>query len=150
MLTAEAGLDRLFTIERNGRLSTIGYGINILIVLSCIGTLVYPFMDARGIVQFNCIFRSVTGVPCPTCGYSTAIGCLLSGDFGQSFLHNPGWIIWITLLAGLVFIGIKSIITGRQAVIPGGLVYLLSALIVLTWVAKFIIGCEYCVFPDPA
>jgi hypothetical protein len=143
VLTVEAGLDRIFAIERNGRLNLSGYGINILIAISCIGTLVYPFLDAGGIVQFNCIFKSITGVPCPTCGYSTAIGCLLAGNFKHSFLHNPGWIIWVVFQTGLVFIGIKSILTGRQVVIPGGLVYLLSVLIVLTWVAKFIIGSEY-------
>ena len=143
MPTVEAGSGSIFAIERNGRLTKTGYLINFLIALSCIGTLVYPILDAGGIVRFNCIFRSITGLPCPTCGYSSAIGCLLSGNIGHSFLHNPAWIFWLALQVGLVFIGIKSMITGRQAIIPHRLIAALSVILVLSWAAKFIIGSDY-------
>ena len=143
MQIVEAGLDRLLAIERNGRLSFTGYGINFLIALSCIGTLVYPFLDARGIINVDCIFKGITGLPCPTCGYSAAIGCLIGGDITHSFLHNPGWILWVALQITLVFIGIKSILSGRQAVIPARLVIPLVILILATWASKFIIGSEY-------
>ena len=142
-LTVGAGLDKILTIERNGKLSISGYLINFLIASSCLGTLVYPLLDAGGLVHFPCIFKSVTGLPCPSCGYSTAIGCLLAGDLGHSFLHNPGWIFWIALQVLLVYIGLKSILTGRQAVIPGRLIIPLVVLILLTWAGKFIIGSEY-------
>ena len=140
MQIVEADSGSIFAIERNGGLSRTGYGINFLIALSCIGTLVYPILDAGGIVRLNCIFRSITGLPCPTCGYSTAIGCLLSGNIGHSFLHNPAWVFWLALQVGLVFIGIKSMITGRQAVIPVKFIVALAVIMVLTWAAKFIIG----------
>ena len=114
-----------------------------LIALSCLGTLAYPFLDFGGILSFNCLFKSLTGLPCPTCGYSTALGCLLSGNIGHSFLHNPGWIFWVALQFLLVFIGIKSILTGRQAVISGRLIIPLVVLILMTWAAKFVIGAQY-------
>ena len=139
----EAGLDRILTIERNGRLSTFGYLVNLLIAASCMGALAYPLLDAGGILRLNCIFKSLFGMPCPTCGYSTAIGCVLSGDFSRSFLHNPGWIFWVFLLALLVYVGMKSVLTGKQAVIPRGIILPLAILVMLTWVAKFIIGAEY-------
>ena len=138
-----AGLDNLSTIERNGHLSPFGYLVNSLITISCLGTLTYPFLDAGGIINFNCLFRSITGLPCPSCGYSTAVGCLLYGEIGHSFLHNPGWILWIALQVLLIYIGIKSIITGRQAIIHARMIIPLSSLIILTWVAKFIIGPEF-------
>ncbi len=140
MRIVEAGLDKLLTIERNGRLSFAGYCINGLIAISCVGSLAYPFLDARGIVHAECIFKGVTGLPCPTCGYSRAIGSLLAGDLVRSFLHNPGWIIWLALQVFLVYIGIRSILTGRQAVLPGRLILPLVILILLTWIGKFIIG----------
>lgn len=143
VLTVGAGLDRIFAIERNGKLSISGYFINFLIALSCLGTLVYPLLDAGGIVHFHCIFKTITGLPCPSCGYSTAIGCLLAGDLGHSFLHNPGWIFWLALQILLVYIGLRSILTGRQAIIPGRLIIPLVVLILLTWAGKFIIGSEY-------
>ncbi|MFC2098240.1 DUF2752 domain-containing protein [Bacteroidota bacterium] len=136
-------MDRFFAIERNGRLSTTGYLINLLIAFSCIGTLVYPIFDAGGIVRIDCIFKSITGLPCPTCGYSTAIGCLLSGNIAHSFLHNPAWIFWLGLQVVLVFIGIKSLITGKQALISLKLIIGLAVILMLTWVAKFIIGPEF-------
>ena len=138
-----AGLDRFLTLERNGRLTFSGYGLNLLIAITCLGTLVYPFLDRAGILNANCLFKSITGLPCPTCGYSTAIGCLIGGDILHSFLHNPGWIFWVALQSLLLFIGIKSLLTGRQASIPGRLVIVLAALILLTWAAKFAIGREY-------
>jgi len=138
-----AGLDRFLVLERNGRLTSSGYGLNALIALTCLGTLIYPMLDAGGILSVNCLFKSLTGLPCPTCGYSTAIGCLIGGDILHSFLHNPGWIFWIALQVLLVFIGIKSIVTGRQIAIPGRLVLILAVLILLTWAAKFVIGSEY-------
>lgn len=138
-----AGLGNISAIERNGRLSTFGYLVNSLIALSCLGTLTYPFLDAGGIINFDCLFKSITGLPCPSCGYSTAIGCMLSGDVGHSFMHNPGWIFWVVLQLTLVYIGIVSVIKGRQSIIPGKLIIPLAGLIILTWIAKFVIGPEY-------
>jgi hypothetical protein len=136
-------LDKLTAIERDGRLSITGYIINFLIALSCLGTLVYPLLDSGGVLSFNCIFKSITRLPCPTCGYSTALGCLLEGNPGQSFLHNPGWILWVALQVLLVYIGIRSVVLGRQAVIPGRLIIPIIVLILLTWASKFIIGPQY-------
>lgn len=138
-----AGLGNFSTIERNGRLSPFGYLVNSFIALSCLGTLSYPFLDAGGIIDFNCLFKSITGLPCPSCGYSTAIACLISGDVGHSFLHNPGWIFWLALQALLVYLGIRSIFTGRQMVITGRMIIPMALLIILTWIAKFVIGTEY-------
>jgi hypothetical protein len=143
VLIVGAGLGSFTAIEKDGRLSPFGYLVNSLIAISCLGTLSYPFLDAGGILSFDCLFRSITGLPCPSCGYSTAIGCLIAGDLAHSFLHNPGWIFWIALQLTLVFIGVKSIITGRQAILSGMLILPLAILIVLTWIAKFIIGPEF-------
>ncbi len=143
MRTVAAGWDRILATERNGRLSPTGYLVNVLIAVSCLGSLAYPFLDAAGILSFHCIFKSLTGLPCPTCGYSRAVGCLLRGEFLQSFLHNPGWIVWIALQLLLVYTGIRSLVTGKQAVIPGRMIIPLAVLILLTWVGKFLIGSEY-------
>ena len=133
----------MFAIERNGRLSATGYILNFLIALSCLGTLTYPLLDAGGVINVDCIFRTVTGLPCPTCGYSTAVGFALSGELLESFLHNPACIIWIVLQLGLVYIGIGSIIRGRQVMIPVKLVIALAVILLLSWVFKFIAGPVY-------
>jgi len=59
-----------------------------------------------GIVWINlsipvpqCIFKSVTGIPCPTCGTTRCIIYILSGEFQKAFKINP-----------LAYIGILFII----------------------------------------
>lgn len=138
-----AGLAKPLAIERNGRLTFIGYLINALILSTCLGTLVYPLLSQQGTIQFDCIFKEITGLPCPSCGYSTAIIYAFQRDLQNAFLHNPGWLIWIAFQLIMVFIGLKSLILGRQALIGQRMLYLLIVLIVLIWVSKFLIGPDY-------
>ena len=138
-----AGLAKHLAIEQNGRLTFSGYLINALILATCLGTLVYPLLSHQGTIHFACIFKEVTGLPCPSCGYSTAIISVFQKDLQHAFLHNPGWIIWIAFQLIMIFVGLKSLILGRQALIGQRLLYLLIVLIVLIWVGKFLIGPDY-------
>ena len=46
-----------------------------------------------------CIFKIVTGVPCPACGSTRAVVSIFKGDLHQAILLNPiGFIIVITML----------------------------------------------------
>lgn len=38
----------------------------------------------------HCVFRAVTGVPCPFCGMTTAMLALSHGDIGGALAANPG------------------------------------------------------------
>ena len=38
----------------------------------------------------HCVLRSLTGVPCPFCGMTTAMLALLHGDVGAALAANPG------------------------------------------------------------
>ena len=138
-----AGLAKHLAIEQNGRLTFSGYLINALILATCLGTLVYPLLSHQGIINFDCIFKEVTGLPCPSCGYSTALIYAFQKDLQHAFLHNPGWLIWIAFQLILIFIGLKSLILGRQALLGQRMLYLLIVLIVLIWVSKFLIGPYY-------
>ena len=42
-----------------------------------------------GTLPFACPFRSLTGLPCPTCGATRALAALAAGDFGGSLRLNP-------------------------------------------------------------
>ncbi len=138
-----AGLAKLLALERHGRLTFTGYLINTLILISCLGSLAYPVLSHHGSIQFDCIFKKITGLPCPSCGYASAIDCAMHKDLPQSFLHNPGWIMWIALLGLLVFIGVKSLLTGKQALIGRRLLVVCITLILLAWTGKFLIGPQY-------
>ncbi len=52
-----------------------------------------PFVPA-------CPFRTITGIPCPTCGTTHAALALLNGRLGDAFSANP-----LATLAGIAFVG---------------------------------------------
>lgn len=47
----------------------------------------------------SCTFRSLTGIPCPSCGTTRAAVALLRLDFGSALAANP-----LATLAGLAFV----------------------------------------------
>lgn len=56
------------------------------------------FWFAAGLPTPACVFHSLTGLPCPTCGSTRAAYHFLHGHFAVSFLFNP--------LAFLAFCGL--------------------------------------------
>jgi hypothetical protein len=64
------------------------------------------FLSIGGVKGF-CMFRSITGVPCPGCGMGKASVLISQGDFWGAFLMNPlaipfalaaiSAIIWLTI-----------------------------------------------------
>jgi len=46
-----------------------------------------------------CVFRALTGLPCPTCGTTRAATAFLNGELTAAFAANP-----LAALAGLVFV----------------------------------------------
>lgn len=61
-----------------------------------------------------CLFRWLTGVPCPACGSTRALRVLLQGDVAQAFLINPNGIVLAVLLVG-VPVGLLADAVRRRA-----------------------------------
>ncbi|MHC4333556.1 MAG: DUF2752 domain-containing protein [Planctomycetota bacterium] len=36
-----------------------------------------------------CLFKRISGLPCPTCGFTRGALCVLHGHLGQAWLYNP-------------------------------------------------------------
>jgi uncharacterized protein DUF2752 len=49
-----------------------------------------------------CPLRTLTGIPCPLCGMTTAATGLASGDLGAAMAANP----FVLLLAGFTLVGL--------------------------------------------
>ena len=56
---------------------------------------------------WQCPFKAIFGVPCPTCGTTRALVALLKGNFGDAFHINPlGIFVTITIV---IYMGLRII-----------------------------------------
>lgn len=53
-----------------------------------------------------CVFKNITGLPCPSCGITRSVLCLAHGDVAQALLINP-----LGLLAAVLLVVIPCWIT---------------------------------------
>lgn len=62
-----------------------------------------------------CLFRWLTGMPCPACGAARALRVLLcQGDVGQSFLLNPLGLVLAAMLAVVPAWGLTDVLRRRD------------------------------------
>jgi hypothetical protein len=46
-----------------------------------------------------CLFKAVSGLPCPSCGSTRSVLCLLHGEWSHAWMINPlGYILFAALL----------------------------------------------------
>lgn len=51
-----------------------------------------------------CMFKHLTGCPCPTCGFTRGTIALFQGHLLRAWLYNPLLFSFLTLLGGVVLI----------------------------------------------
>jgi hypothetical protein len=63
----------------------------LLIVLfwSCLGVAAVWMSSYFNYPVQLCLIKNLTGVPCPTCGFTRGVLCLLDGHISQAWLYNP-------------------------------------------------------------
>ena len=59
-----------------------------------------------------CPMVIVTGLPCPGCGTTRALGYVMRGDFGRAFVSNPCIYLWI---AAGIYLVIMRYVKGKPA-----------------------------------
>lgn len=75
--------------------------IYFVILTACLSGFIYLFFKTFYSKQIHfgfCIFKNVTGIPCPSCGTTRAIELILKGNITESLYMNPFGIIVITLM----------------------------------------------------
>jgi hypothetical protein len=78
-----------------------------------------------------CLFRGLTGMPCPGCGITTSLLALVRGDAEASWAANPAGFGIAALLVGQVVVAWLAMQRGLPA--RAGLRW-------LTWLDRFAIG----------
>ena len=72
-----------------------------IVLIACLSGFVYLFLNTHyGKNSFFglCIFKNVTGIPCPSCGTTRAIQFILQGKIIESLYMNPFGIIVAVLM----------------------------------------------------
>lgn len=80
--------------------------------IALIALAVVRFLPALTTVLPSCLFRDITGMPCPTCGSTRALLRLSHGDVPGSLAMNP-------LLSVILIIAIISFLYGGLTLLPG-------------------------------
>jgi hypothetical protein len=82
------------------------YG-GIALLAICVGR----FMPVLAFVP-SCVFRDLTGVPCPTCGATRSVVHLARGEFFASFGMNPLVSLCFVVAALVFFYNLVTLIIG--------------------------------------
>jgi hypothetical protein len=65
-----------------------------------------------------CIIKSITGIPCPSCGSTRATILLFDGKFSESLMMNPFGILTNILIFASVGWMFRDIIRNRETFFP--------------------------------
>jgi hypothetical protein len=93
-----------------------------------------------------CGFVLTTGLPCPTCGMTTAFAYTIRGRFLMATYSQPAGFVLALFTAMVGFFGLAAAIVGRRPALnwyridPVKLVYLGGLLFVAAWATKLLLG----------
>jgi|JI7StandDraft_1071085.scaffolds.fasta_scaffold11309_6 hypothetical protein len=64
------------------------------LITACSAGYIWIFLHASGIIGSNdhvtgCIIKSISGVPCPSCGSTRSVISILNGDLIGGLFYNP-------------------------------------------------------------
>lgn len=103
--------------------------------LSCIGVLFVAWL-ALYLLDIGCVFRLMTGIPCPGCGMTRAWLAALRLDFAAAFAYHPlFWAVPIAFVLAFVREETTSVKVKRGIDIA---IAVLCVLVVAVWVVRLV------------
>jgi hypothetical protein len=93
-----------------------------------------------------CGFLVVTGLPCPTCGMTTAFAHAVRGQFGSAFRAQPAGLVLALLAIAGVPLALAALIRGRWLDfplwrVPAWLIFTVCAAVFIAgWIWKIVAG----------
>jgi len=109
----------------------------------------FLFYNFPNLIQDStfCIFKNITGLPCPACGSTRATLLLLNGQFLDSILINPFGILTNTLVIISIFWMITDIVKNKETFLPFlkkdwniNIKYFLLVIILANWIWNIVKG----------
>lgn len=103
--------------------------------LSCIGVLFVAWL-ALYLLDIGCVFRLMTGIPCPGCGMTRAWLAALRLDFAAAFAYHPlFWVVPIAFALAFVRDGAASSKLKRGIDI---VIAVLCVLVIAVWIVRLV------------
>lgn len=78
----------------------------------------------------HCPMQALTGIPCPTCGYSRVYWMLASGHVAQAMRFQPFIVAVIFIVAGIT---LSSILRGARSGLSRCLTWILIIILAASW-----------------
>lgn len=117
--------------------------VGIAMLLTSLFYMSYPFISQHSkeaMYLDGCIFKTVTNIPCPGCGYDRALNAAVQLNWHDAFHYHALFPFLIALSLFFVVIGIKMAFSGKMFTVSKTALYTILALVIISWVLKFIIG----------
>ncbi len=89
----------------------------------------------RTVFNGGCLMMDILDFPCPTCGMTRAMLCLMTFQFERAFQYNPA--IWTVPLCGICLV--MAFADKKRAKLWGIIFGVLIAVLLVTWIVYRII-----------
>lgn len=103
--------------------------------LSCTGALFVAWL-ALYLLDIGCIFRLMTGIPCPGCGMTRAWLAALRLDFAAAFAYHP--LFWVVPIAFVLAFVREEVASSKLKHGVDIAVAMLCVLVVAVWIVRLI------------
>ena len=108
--------------------------------------LAYPFLSGQIVAKLPvnaCLFKNITSLPCPGCGYVRSVQHAAHNHWHEAFLWHPFFIVIFLVAVIFLFTGIKIIVSGSFINLPKWFIYSFIVLAIMSWAMKIILGPAY-------
>lgn len=102
---------------------------------SCIGVLFIAWL-ALYLLDIGCVFRLMTGIPCPGCGMTRAWLAALRLDFAAAFAYHP--LFWVVPIAFVLAFVREEVASSKLKRGIDIVVIVLCVLVVAVWIVRLV------------
>lgn len=103
--------------------------------LSCIGVLFIAWLVLY-LLDIGCVFRLMTGIPCPGCGMTRAWLAALRLDFAAAFAYHP--LFWAVPIAFVLAFVREEMASGKVKRGIDIVVVTLCVLVIAVWIVRLV------------
>lgn len=103
--------------------------------LSCIGVLFVAWL-ALYLLDIGCVFRLMTGIPCPGCGMTRAWLAALRLDFAAAIAYHP--LFWAVPIAFLLAFVREETTSGKVKRGIDIVIAVLCVLVISVWIVRLV------------